>query len=890
MSKNVRDDATERMTPEIAWLQQPEPLACRVCEWSGTGSLIARITALGQVSLPLVKCPACASIQLIDSPLASSPDDVSVDGYVEAGAGIGTIVECLEAVDPGGIRRFLDIGCNYGFALDAARFLYGWDVVGVEPSLAGRRGAVELGLDIRHEYLTDGTDLGGDFDLILASEVLEHVPDPLAFLQLASRRLSPTGTLVLTTPAAEIIAPEHAQSDVLTAASPGYHVFLASRDGLEQLLRRAGFAAVRVTRRHGTLRAAASLDPAAGVRFRAVVPGVSDRLLPYYDWRAGSSPPESALAGGMAIRHLRGLVARGMFGEAEASAARVCRAFALRHGIDLLDPAGGAREIAARGAAPWSLGGAAFALGMLELLHRGKPAPAAALFELASQAIAAWTREAQVADLDSVDLRFQAPYHRALALARVDPAAAAAAALGLTAYASRSSTPPETVAARQCRVYVELVAGGHYDAAGELAPIVEASARRLARSGQADARMAGLDSLFSLGIVAVNTGRGSAAHVWFAECARLCEAWPASDPHAAGLAPVAREHAGRTARFAESASRPVAAAPISTHHNIDVYWCDPSGTFLEGWVHAERHAVRSVTARVGDRSTTVDVFARPDLAAFWPDVPEVTMSGFTAYVAGPPHAAVSLIAHTAAGDVPVELSLPGYALPVLEELELTDAASSLIKSSVRLAPDGPVLTVGMRSASAGRLADAMAPFEGRRVFNVDIHGGLGVDVIADAHRLSRTLRPGHFAVAASFMVLEHVSVPWLVAAELARLLKPGGLAIHFAPWVFPTHATPSDYWRFSPEGLTQLFGPETGFEILAKGSGSSVVVTPLPGWRPDSLKMATTSSASAAWIVARKVRDCYDEIRWPYDPSRGARLARQYPVGGLVPPLTGAAT
>ena len=95
--------------------------------------MIAKVTALAQHDLPLVRCPECLSIDILELPLDSSPTDASVDGYVEAGAGISTIAEALVLVDPARVKRFLDVGCNYGFALDVGRKLFHWEVLGVEP-------------------------------------------------------------------------------------------------------------------------------------------------------------------------------------------------------------------------------------------------------------------------------------------------------------------------------------------------------------------------------------------------------------------------------------------------------------------------------------------------------------------------------------------------------------------------------------------------------------------------------------------------------------------------------------------------------------------------------------------------------------------------------------
>jgi SAM-dependent methyltransferase len=50
-------------------------------------------------------------------------------------------------------------------------------------------------------------------------------------------------------------------------------------------------------------------------------------------------------------------------------------------------------------------------------------------------------------------------------------------------------------------------------------------------------------------------------------------------------------------------------------------------------------------------------------------------------------------------------------------------------------------------------------------------------------------------------VLEHVPDPLKAVSELYRVLKPGGLIWVQAPFIFPYHADPHDYWRVTPNGL-----------------------------------------------------------------------------------------
>lgn len=96
--------------------------------------------------------------------------------------------------------------------------------------------------------------------------------------------------------------------------------------------------------------------------------------------------------------------------------------------------------------------------------------------------------------------------------------------------------------------------------------------------------------------------------------------------------------------------------------------------------------------------------------------------------------------------------------------------------------------------------------------NVDIEKFDGVDVVADIRHLP--FGDASFDAATCDQVLEHVPQPHLAAAELSRVVKPGGL-IHIAtPFLFPWHPSPSDYSRWTVEGLTALF---PGYRVVESG-------------------------------------------------------------------------
>jgi SAM-dependent methyltransferase len=86
---------------------------------------------------------------------------------------------------------------------------------------------------------------------------------------------------------------------------------------------------------------------------------------------------------------------------------------------------------------------------------------------------------------------------------------------------------------------------------------------------------------------------------------------------------------------------------------------------------------------------------------------------------------------------------------------------------------------------------------------LDIEEGPDVDVVGDGHYLP--FPDETFDYVWSNAVLEHVRDPARVAAEIGRVLKPGGLAIVNVPFLENVHNWPDDYYRYTPNGLRVLF-------------------------------------------------------------------------------------
>lgn len=66
-------------------------------------------------------------------------------------------------------------------------------------------------------------------------------------------------------------------------------------------------------------------------------------------------------------------------------------------------------------------------------------------------------------------------------------------------------------------------------------------------------------------------------------------------------------------------------------------------------------------------------------------------------------------------------------------------------------------------------------------------------------------KDGKFGVGFCMDVLEHTSQPFVVAENICLSLKPGALLFVTVPFTWELHYYPKDYWRFTPQGLEELF-------------------------------------------------------------------------------------
>lgn len=499
----------------LTWIHGADHARCIPCDRDRDVEQL--FTAQTSIGTPMrgTLCPTCGSVTVHGGEMQVEPDDVFVDHYLQSEAGIDTIVQNLYRVDRGPGTNFLDVGANYGFAVRYARDVLGWNALGIEPSYAGRRGARELGVEILDQYVTAETRLQRRFDVILASEVIEHVADPREFVVAMRAHLAPDGVLIMTTPAAEIVRPA-TESWAIQAVGPGGHLFLASAEALQSILSDAGFGSFAVERDGPTLYVAASVESGRSLTVASHGPSAQQVATFFASIEADPASPVT-LRAAMSVRHYRTLVNMGH--DAAADEAAMIDTVLSAHGINLADPAALSRRIAAGEPMPILVAPAAFACGMRRVVHRTEWAQAAAFFALAEASVADKRARFHTFDGDSRIIESAARQHRVLALLHTDPAAAAS--LWLHLVDSATAVEPAHWTVRLC---VEASVLGHSSYVESMLDSLAHAIIELGADGRADSAIAGLDGAYLLSRAAVGRGDKWCATQWASVAEQMLDA------------------------------------------------------------------------------------------------------------------------------------------------------------------------------------------------------------------------------------------------------------------------------------------------------------------------------------------------------------------------------
>lgn len=176
---------------------------------------------------------------------------------------------------------------------------------------------------------------------------------------------------------------------------------------------------------------------------------------------------------------------------------------------------------------------------------------------------------------------------------------------------------------------------------------------------------------------------------------------------------------------------------------------------------------------------------------------------------------------------------------------------------------GPVLEVG--SKDYGSTQDFRSLLGNVEYIGTDLSAGKGVDVVtdmaADFEQVSAALGGRRFGTVICFSVLEHCKNPFKMAENITRLLTERGTALISVPFSWKVHGFPSDYWRFTADGVRVLF-PDLEFDH-ERGSTSTS--------KPGDIRPIDAHMAQANMSVPTAMR------QGDYGPVRGlfVRAARR---------------
>lgn len=173
--------------------------------------------------------------------------------------------------------------------------------------------------------------------------------------------------------------------------------------------------------------------------------------------------------------------------------------------------------------------------------------------------------------------------------------------------------------------------------------------------------------------------------------------------------------------------------------------------------------------------------------------------------------------------------------PVRDERINAHLARLLAESGIT---SGRVLEIGGRMHPRGHVFG-----RGFTYRNLDLVHSDETTVLGDITNCPEIL-DGFYDVVLSVDVFEHIDRPWLAAAEISRILAPGGMAYTSTLFSWRYHPCPIDFWRYTPEALEFLFADLTvldkGFDLTErrrdvrkKAKADPMALDALGGWREN---------------------------------------------------------
>lgn len=146
------------------------------------------------------------------------------------------------------------------------------------------------------------------------------------------------------------------------------------------------------------------------------------------------------------------------------------------------------------------------------------------------------------------------------------------------------------------------------------------------------------------------------------------------------------------------------------------------------------------------------------------------------------------------------------------------------------------------------------------VINVDLFAFDEVDVCIDPGPLP--FKEGSADLVISIATLEHVQDPAQAMAEFHRVLKPGGELLCYLPFMQPFHAAPSDFQRWTEEGVKILGAPFTSVRTGIGAGPTSALLWVASEWLALVLSCGNSTLRSVLNLLVMAVTSPLKHLDW----------------------------
>jgi SAM-dependent methyltransferase len=145
----------------------------------------------------------------------------------------------------------------------------------------------------------------------------------------------------------------------------------------------------------------------------------------------------------------------------------------------------------------------------------------------------------------------------------------------------------------------------------------------------------------------------------------------------------------------------------------------------------------------------------------------------------------------------------------------------------KLPANAKVLELGTKRSNSS------CPTHRKSLFNksvtyvmTDYQAGLDVDIVCDLHNTAGVFENESFDVIVSCSTFEHFKYPQVVAHNLMKMLKVGGIIFIQTHQTYPLHGYKYDYYRFSREALKSIFPSTMGMNEVSSFFSNPCEIVP----------------------------------------------------------------